>query len=154
MSAGEVHHLELVERLEHVEDRADAAIVDVRGLAKQAREYHAETTRRLSNIEKVQAAQGRAMNVHFARLETKLDAALEKASGARRLAAETDKRVSEVEGDLTFQAAMATAKADGEELRAANVREWRRYSLQALKAVGGGTTVLAVLTFLFTRCGG
>ena len=152
MSAGELHHL--TERVRRAEDQTDAAIDDIRGLAKLMREQHRETTKRLDAVELTQAAQGRAMNGHFLRVESTLEAALAKASGAHRLATKADQRVSEVEEALSFEAAMATAKADGEELRAANVREWRRWSIQALKAVGGGTTVLAVLGFLFTKCGG
>lgn len=154
MSAGELHHLELVERVKRTEEQADGAIDDIRGLAKLMREQHVETSRRLKAVEQTQAAQGRAMNGHFVRVESMLETALAKASGAHRLATKADARVSEVEEALSFEAAMATAKADGEELRAANAREWRRWSIQALKAVGGGTTVLAVLGFLFSKCGG
>lgn len=157
MSAGDIHHLE--DRIERAEDRADAAIVDVRGLAKLQREFHRETLARLDSlelrldrIESTLAAQGRALNNYLKSFETKLDAALAKASGAHRLAAETDRRVSEIEGDLSFEASMAVAKSDGEELRRANAREWRRFALQVLKAVGGGTTVIAALTFAFSKC--
>ncbi len=152
MSAGDVHRLE--GRIERAEDKADAAIDDIRGLVALQRRLHRETMARLDRLEATVAAQGRAMNGYLQEIDTKLETALAKASGAHRLAAEADKRVSEVEDTLTFEASMAMAKADGEEMRAANIREWRKWSIQALKAVGGGTTVLAVLTFLFTRCGG
>jgi hypothetical protein len=157
MSAGDVHSLE--GRIERAEDRADAAIVDVRGLARLQREFHRETMVRLDNlelrldrIESTLAAQGRALNNYLKNFETKLDSALAKASGAHRLAAAADRRVSEIEGDLSFEASMAVAKSDGEELRRENAREWRRYSIQVLKAVGGGTTVIAVLTFVLSKC--
>lgn len=152
MSAGDLHLLE--DRIERAEDKADAAIDDIRGLAKLQRRLHRETIERLDRIESTLAAQGRALNNYLKAFEAKLDAALVKASGAHRLASEADRRVSEVEDALTFEASMAMAKADGEELRRENAREWRRYSLRLLKAVGGGTTVLAVLGFLFAKCGG
>lgn len=154
MSAGELHHLDLPERVRRTEEQTDAAIDDIRGLAKLIREHHKTNGLRFDSIERTQAAQGRAMNAHFLRVELQLGEALKKASGAHRLATAVDKRASEIEEDLSFQAAMAVAKEDGEEMRRANAREWRKWSIQALKAVGGGTTVLAVLTFLFTRCGG
>ena len=77
MSAGDVHSLE--GRIERAEDRADAAIVDVRGLARLQREFHRETMARLDTlelrldrIESTLAAQGRALNSYLGAFEAKL----------------------------------------------------------------------------------
>ena len=165
MSAGELHHLR--DRVEHVEDKADAAVTDIRGLAKLQREHHKEDAAKfkaltdgLSELGKIVAAQGRAWNEYLGRIELKLDGAMTKASGAHhlgadahRIASDAASRVSQIENArVEWDAQMAVAVADGEEQRLKERREWRRWVVQLVKAIGGGT-ILAALTFFVTKCG-
>jgi hypothetical protein len=155
MSAGELHHLR--DRVEHVEEQTDAAITDIRGLAKLQREHHAENGKRFASIEKLlkaladtQAAQGIAWNGHITRIEIAIGAALSKASGAHRIASEAERRVSQIENEQDeWDAKMAVSKADGD----VEARAFRRKLIMKL-AGGGGVSVVLALIAAISQCSG
>lgn len=163
MSAGELHHLR--DRVEHVEDKADAAVTDIRGLAKLQREHHRESLSRFSSLEKMlkaladtQVAQGIAWNGHFGRLETAIETAIKKASGAHhlgadahRIASEAERRLSQIENEQDeWDAKMAVSKADGDEV----AKAFRRKLIMKIVGGGGGVSVALALITAISQCNG